>query len=131
MADVVNTRIPKTTAAATDSELDKVALAGAAAIQQIIADRDQLRKYVDTQRRELVALTAVNENLRRTITLIRHHYIELGTKILRELEQFDEAFSSVTFESKDMPDVSQEQANLVALAQRLKPVVRNSGERPA
>ena len=127
MFEVINSRASKTEQ--RDGELEKVAIAGAAAIQQIIAERDELRTYVETQRRELAALSAVNDNFRRTITLIRHHYVELGTRILRELEQFDAAFNSVTHPQNET-ESSSEHANLVALAQRLKPrtAVRNSAD---
>jgi hypothetical protein len=53
--------------------------------------------------------------------LIRHHYIELGTKILAQLEQFDDAFHNAIRERQQSVDGSKEHANLVALAQRLRP----------
>jgi len=103
-----------------DSELEKVAVAGAAAIQRIIADRDELRNLANAQQRELVALSAINEDLRRRMALIRHHYVELGTRILSQLEQFDDAFRQATRE-QDAPPPPSDHANLVALAQRLRP----------
>lgn len=109
----------------SDDHLEKAALLGAAAIQRIIADRDDLRNRATTQQRELVALSAINEDLRRRITLIRHHYVELGTKILGQLEQFDEAFREVMREKND-PGASIEHDNLVALAQRLRPDTVNT-----
>ena len=57
----------------SDDDLAKVALQGAAAMQRLIADRDDLRNRTTTQQRELVALSAINEELRRRIALIRHH----------------------------------------------------------
>jgi hypothetical protein len=105
----------------SDDDLEKAALLGAAAIQRLIADRDDLRNRTTTQQRELVALSAINEDLRRRIALIRHHYVELGTKILAQLEQFDEAFREAMRENQEKADSSAEHANLVALAQRLKP----------
>jgi hypothetical protein len=39
----------------------------------------------------LVALSAINEDLHRRIAVIRHHYVELGTRMLTQLEQFDGA----------------------------------------
>lgn len=70
----------------SDATLEKVALAGTAAIQQLIADRDQLRKRANDQQRELVTLSAINEELCPRIALIRHHYVELGTRILAQLD---------------------------------------------
>ena len=114
---VSNAMTPKAT---DDAELEKVAVAGAAAIQRIIADRDELRNLANSQQRELVALSAVNEDLRRRMALIRHHYVELGTRILAQLEQFDDAFRQATREQEHAGAAS-DHANLIALAQRLRP----------
>ena len=105
----------------SDADLEKVALAGAAAIQHLIADRDELRNRANVQQRELVALSAINEGLRRRIALIRHHYVELGTRILAQLEQFDQAFRDVSHDTQEAVAAPSEHANLVALAHRLKP----------
>jgi hypothetical protein len=119
---LTNVMIPKVVGTQeSDHDLEKVALLGAAAIQRLIADRDDLRNRTTTQQRELVALSAINEDLRRRIALIRHHYVELGTKILAQLEQFDEAFREASRENQEKVDSSMEHANLVALAQRLRP----------
>ena len=110
--------------------MESVALAGAAAIQRLIADRDSARNFANAQQRDLVALNAINEDLRRRIGLIRHHYFELGTRILAQLEQFDQATREAM---QDNPQVAvpapSEDANLVALAHRLKP--SNGPSRPA
>jgi predicted nucleic acid-binding Zn-ribbon protein len=105
----------------SDANLEKVALAGAAAIQRIVADRDELRNRSNVQQRELVALSAINEDLRRRIALIRHHYVELGTRILAQLEQFDQAFREAMRDTQETAAAPSEHANLVALAHRLKP----------
>jgi hypothetical protein len=118
----MNVMTPKAIGDESDANLERAAMAGAAAIERIIADRDDLRHRATTQQRELVALSAINEDLRRRIALIRHHYVELGTKILGQLEQFDEAFREVMRE-KEVATASIEHDNLVALAQRLRPDV--------
>ena len=106
----------------TDESLESIAIAGASAIQRLIADRDNLRNYVSTQQRDLIALTATNEELRRRIASIRHHYIELGTRILSQLEQFDQATRDLMQDKQpDAVTVREEDANLVSLAHRLKP----------
>ncbi|MCJ7528184.1 MAG: hypothetical protein MUO37_08770 [Methyloceanibacter sp.] len=105
----------------SDANLEKVALAGAEAIQRIIAERDEFRNRSNAQQRELVAMSAINEDLRRRIALIRHHYVELGTKILGQLEQFDDAFRDAMRENQESAGSPNEYANLVALAQRLRP----------
>jgi hypothetical protein len=119
---LMNVMTPKAIGDESDANLERAAIAGAAAIERIIADRDDLRHRATTQQRELVALSAINEDLRRRIALIRHHYVELGTKILGQLEQFDEAFREVMRE-KEVATASIEHDNLVALAQRLRPDV--------
>ena len=58
--------------------IESLAISGAEAIQSIIADRKSLRARLNAQQRDLVAVNAINEELRRRITLIRHHYLELG-----------------------------------------------------
>lgn len=119
---LMNAMTPKAIAAdESDANLEKVALAGAEAIQRIIADRDELRNRTNTQQRELVALSAINEDLRRRIALIRHHYVELGTRILGQLEQFDDAFRDAMRDNQEIAGAPSEYANLVALAQRLRP----------
>jgi gluconate kinase len=105
-----------------DESLESIAIAGASAIQRLIADRDNLRNYVSTQQRDLIALTATNEELRRRIASIRHHYIELGTRILSQLEQFDQATRDLMQDKQpESVTVREEDANLVSLAHRLKP----------
>jgi len=105
----------------SDETVESVALAGAAAIQRLIADRDNLRNHANVQQRDLVALNAINEDLRRRLALIRHHYVELGTKILTQLEQFDQATRDAMHDIQSAAPSSSEDANLVALAHRLKP----------
>ena len=112
-----------------DETIESVALAGASAIQRLIADRDNLRNYANLQQRDLVALSSVNEDLRRRVALIRHHYVELGTKILTQLEQFDQATRDAMLDIQGGAPASSEDANLVALAHRLRP--SNGASRPA
>lgn len=137
---LTNVMTPKPQAQASEGEPDEtmesVALAGAAAIQCLIADRDNLRNRANTQQRELVALSAINEDLRRRVALIRHHYVELGTRILTQLEQFDQATrdamqadlhtASAVQDNRHTAPTPSEDENLVALAHRLRP---NNGPR--
>ena len=81
---------------ATDETLDSVALAGAEAIQRIINDRNTLRSCTTAQQRDLATLNSINQELRRRLGLIRHHYVELATRILTQLEQFDQATREAT-----------------------------------
>jgi flagellar basal body P-ring protein FlgI len=107
----------------SEQNLEYIAVAGASAIQRLISERNELRVRVNAQQGDLVGLNAANVELRRCLISIRQHYIELATKVLSQLEQFDYATRDITqerqtrsFERKD------EDANLVSLARRLKPV---------
>ena len=114
-------------AAKEEQTLEAIAVAGASAIQRLISERDDLRVRVNTQQGDLVYITAANVELRRCIISIRHHYIELATKVLAQLEQFDQATRDLMQERQSKSVAGRdEDANLVSLAHRLKPV----GTRP-
>jgi hypothetical protein len=107
--------------------LESIAVAGASAIQRLISERDDLRVRVNTQQGDLVQLTAANVELRRCIISIRQHYIELATKVLGQLEQFDQATRDLMQERQTRIFAGRDDdANLVSLAHRLKP----AGTRP-
>jgi hypothetical protein len=105
----------------SEESIESVALAGAAAIQRLIADRDTLRDRVNTQQRELVTLSAANEELRCRLGLIRQQYLELGSRILTQLEQFDRITREAIQDYQAPLSTPQDDANLIALAHRLKP----------
>jgi hypothetical protein len=111
----------------SDETIESVALAGAVAIQRLIADRDNLRDRVGAQQRELVTLTAANEELRCRLGLIRQQYLELGSRLLAQLEQFDRVTREAIQDNQVPVSTPQDDANLIALAHRLKP---NSGPNP-
>ena len=102
-----------------DETIESIAIAGAAAIQHLIADRDNLRDCVDAQLRDLAALSAANEELRRRLGLVRQQYLELGHRILAQLEQFDRVTREAIQDNQ--AQAPQDEANLIALAHRLKP----------
>jgi predicted nucleic acid-binding Zn-ribbon protein len=108
----------------SEETIESVAIAGAAAIQHLIAERDTLRDRVNTQQRELVTLSAANEELRCRLGLIRQQYLELGSRILAQLEQFDRVTREAIQDNQAAVSTPQDEANLIALAHRLKP---NSG----
>ena len=109
-------------AAKEEQTLEAIAVAGASAIQRLISERDHLRIRVNAQQGDLVHLTAANVDLRRCVISIRQHYIELATKVLAQLEQFDHATRGLTQERQSKSfDGRDEDANLVSLAHRLKP----------
>jgi predicted nucleic acid-binding Zn-ribbon protein len=89
---------PESSEFEADHTLEDAAFAGAAAIQRLIADRNRLQACSTTQKRELEAmkrdleaLNAINEELRRRLNFIRNQYIELGMRIVSHLEQFQGA----------------------------------------
>jgi len=110
--------------ASSDESIESVALAGVAAIQRLIADRDNLRDCVNAQQRDLAALSSANDELRRRLTLVRQQYLELGSRILAQLEQFDRVTREALQDNQTPEPALQDDANLIALAHRLKP---NSG----
>ena len=113
----------QSTGGSSDAAIETVALAGVAAIQRLIADRNNLRACVNAQQHDLVALTVANEELRRRLGLVRQQYLELGSRILAQLEQFDRVTrqASANDPSPEPEPATQEDANLIALAHRLKP----------
>ena len=77
---------------------------------------------MNTQQEDLVHLTAANVELRRCMLSIRQHYLELATKVLAQLEQFDHATRDLMQEGQGRSfDDRDEDANLVSLVHRLKP----------
>lgn len=69
--------------------LEQAALAGAAAIQRIIAERDRLRGLTQSQQSEIAHLRAANDGSRRRVLEIRQQYLELATEILGRFEKFE------------------------------------------
>ena len=128
LSNVMTPRTAQVFEGESDETIESVALAGATAIQRLIADRDSLRNCANAQQRDLVALSAINDDLRRRVALIRHHYVELGTKILTQLEQFDQATRDAMLDIQGGAPAPSEDANLVALAHRLRP--SNGASRP-
>lgn len=104
-----------------DEALESAALTGAEAIQRIITDRNSLRTLANAQQRNLAALSATNEEFRRRLALLRRNYVELATTILAQLEQFDQATRHALRDHDHDAATQSDDANLVALAHRLKP----------
>jgi hypothetical protein len=102
-----------------DNALERVAIAGATAIQRIIAERDSLRNRVHVQQQDLVALSDINKELRDRVALAHHHYIEIAKMIISHLEKFDRATRDGLRDTEDIQ--TSDLAALVALANRLKP----------
>lgn len=74
-----------------DDPVERAAVAGVAAIQLLIAERDSLRSRAKIQGQDLAALTDMNEKLRGRIFAVRNRYLELATGIIGQLEQLEQA----------------------------------------
>jgi hypothetical protein len=105
----------------SEETLESTALAGAAAIQRIIAERDSLRSWATSQQQEVIGLRKANEDLRRRILLARQCYLEIATRILEHFEEFDSALRDAP---QGSPPASKESDTLIDLAQRLSPTNR-------
>ena len=103
-----------------DDTLERVAIAGATAIQHIIAERNDLRNCTHVQQQELVALRAVNEELRDRIALVHHQYIAFAKEIIAQFEKFDRATQAARLDKEDLATPN-EYVDLIALANRFKP----------
>ena len=65
-----------------DQEIESAAVAGAVAVQKLIADRNRLRE-------ELTASLAAQADYRRRLQALHHRYIELARKVVGSMQQFD------------------------------------------
>ena len=77
-----------------DEELEATAVAGAAAVQKLIADRNNLRD-------QAAASLASQEELRRRLGMLHQQYIELARKVVSHLHQFDRTIRAASGESRD------------------------------
>ena len=75
----------------SDEGLERSAVAGAAAVEKLIADRNNLRNLLATHERELAASRAAQEDLKRQLGILHQRYIELGKRVVAQLQQFDGA----------------------------------------
>jgi len=66
----------------SDQDLETAAVAGAAAVQRLIADRNNLRSQLEASR-------AAQEEQRRRLGMLHQRYIELARKVVSQLEHFD------------------------------------------
>ena len=105
----------------SDETMESIALAGAAAIQRLIADRNNLRNCISAQQQDLIALSTANQELLGRLRLFRRLYLEFGTRILAQLEQFDKLTRDAIEDTRAVAPAPEDDANLVALAHRLKP----------
>jgi hypothetical protein len=92
MSDVIRESLPSNLAGLSDRALEDAAMASVAVIERLVAERATFRNHANYQNREMMALRVMNDELRRRVNLIRDHYLELGSQILKQLEQFDQEY---------------------------------------
>jgi hypothetical protein len=97
-----------------------------AAIQRLIAERNDLRDRVNEQERELINLRASSEDLCRHVTRIRDDYLRLATEFLSQLKQIDRTIREAVQGAGDAPGMTDD-ATLISLAQRLSPNCERTG----
>ena len=74
---------------ASSQAMENAALAGAAAIQRLVAECNGLRTRVSLQEAELVRLRSAHDGVIRLFAVSQKRYVDLAKKILGQLEQFD------------------------------------------
>lgn len=79
-----------------DQELEATAVAGTAAVQKLIADRNNLRD-------QLAASLASQQELRRKLGIVHQEYIQLARKVVSQLHQFDRTMRAASGEAHDSP----------------------------
>ena len=85
----------------SDEELERSAVAGAAAVERLISDRNNLRNILAAHERELAASRAAQESLKRRLGVLHQRYIELAKRVVSQLQQFDGAMREVMTERLD------------------------------
>jgi hypothetical protein len=86
----------------SDQAIESAAVAGAAAVQRLINDRNGLRKRMSVQDRELMEVRAAHEDLRRRVVTLQQSYIELAKRVVAEMEQFDSSIRDLLQERHDL-----------------------------
>ena len=88
----------------SDDELETAAVAGAAAIQSLIADRNNLRNQLATSR-------AAQEELRKRLAGLHQRYLELAKNVVAELQHFDSTMREITNDNETSIHPSMKQFN--------------------
>lgn len=120
----------------SDQAIESAALAGAAAVQRLVAERNELRARLFAHQRETAGLRAANEDLRQRLLTIHQHYVEMAKRVVGDLEQVDGTIREVTqeaFEGYPEPlEMSEEEAKRspANLAQRLAEADQSKRGRP-
>jgi hypothetical protein len=82
-----------------DQELESTAVAGAVAVQKLIADRNNLRE-------QLTASLAAQSELKRRLALLHQQYVEVATKVVAGMQHFDSSMRAAMAGRPDFIDGS-------------------------
>jgi uncharacterized coiled-coil protein SlyX len=91
MSDVLEKPEAQFIQPSSGQDSERLALAAAEAIRQLVVDRSTLRKTAAAQERELARLRANNAELWRHVALIRDSYRRLVTEFVAQLHSIDSA----------------------------------------
>lgn len=86
-----NSSHPQHMELSTDQAVETAALAGAAAVQKLVSERNELRTRLAAQEQETAAYRALNNELRRRLLLVHQTYVEMAKGVVGDLERFDAA----------------------------------------
>lgn len=101
-----------------DQAVESAALASAAAIQHLVAERNALRNRLLAQERDLAAMRALNEDLRRKLVMVHQHFVDAAKNMVGRFEQFGGTLREVVQEAHTGP-APREDAAPASLVQRL------------
>jgi hypothetical protein len=107
---------------ASNEATESAALAGAAAIQRLVADCNDLRNRLSLQATELTRLRGTNEGLCCRFGILHQRYIQTVKNILTQLEQFDGAIR------EDVRAARAENGRSEAMVQHQRPQDGNGSE---
>jgi hypothetical protein len=104
---------------ANDQAVESAALASAAAIQHLVSERNALRNRLLAQERDLAAMRALNEDLRRKLVMLHQHFVDAAKNMVGRFEQFGGTLREVVQEAHTGPQPREDGAPPASLAQRL------------
>ena len=101
----------------TDQAVEHAALAGAAAIQKLVEERNDLRTRLVAQEQETAAYRALNNELRRQLLVVHQSYVEMAKGVVGDLERFDATLREAAQEAHSAIDTQMPWQNTAPTAQ--------------
>lgn len=115
----------------TDQAVEHAALAGAAAIQKLVEERNELRTRLVAQEQETVAYRALNNELRRQLLVVHQNYVDVAKGIVSDLERFDATLRETAQEAHSAMDAQMPWHNAAPAAHAQDPAAAMNGAGPA